>query len=553
MLLRCSLGLMLLASLPSLGVRTNAVRGDVGDEGSRVYQKVLKSVVWIHSTRGGGQAGHRQRLPHRCQASTDPDQLSRRRRQRPGHGALSRFPGRQAGGRAGVLSRTPPQGRHSGQGGCPRPAARPGPDPARGPAGGVPRRCRCRPTGVSPGQSVHSIGNPGGSGALWVYTPGKVRQVYAKNWKSEVDGRTLTFEADVIETDSPTNPGDSGGPLVNDKGELVGVTQGERSMLVCSARSSTSSEVKALLGSRAVRAITGAGTPGAACVRPRHCSRTRPSSSAPTPSEKAIEETARHRQEVEREVVIETYAHGAGKGRGPGQGDEPRGAEQVFPQLGVSPAAQAKGINGVLILICKSPSHLQVQFSERVAVDVRREGHAEDRRIADCQLQGKEIRRRPASGDHGSSARNWLARRSHEALPKFHSVKRSGAPAFVGGWHALRYSAGRGSEPRPAEYLSTSGRATRCARSCSLVTPFGVPQGVPPGRRVIRSRAPSFVGGWHALRYSEGRDCERHEITAYHIFMIGRTCVCGRPPVTWTSCLASTNTFTSLRTPNSGR
>jgi hypothetical protein len=29
-----------------------------------------------------------------------------------------------------------------------------------------------------------------------------------------------------LANNSPTNPGDSGGPLVNDKGELVGVTQG---------------------------------------------------------------------------------------------------------------------------------------------------------------------------------------------------------------------------------------------------------------------------------------------------------------------------------------
>jgi hypothetical protein len=78
-----------------------------------------------------------------------------------------------------------------------------------------------------PGQSVHSIGNPGKSGALWVYTPGKVRQVYNKKWKARLDSKTiLEFQSKVIETDSPTNPGDSGGPLVNDKGELVGVTQG---------------------------------------------------------------------------------------------------------------------------------------------------------------------------------------------------------------------------------------------------------------------------------------------------------------------------------------
>ena len=86
-------------------------------------------------------------------------------------------------------------------------------------------------TSPDPGQTVHSIGNPGKSGALWVYTPGKVRQVYSKRWKAKLDERTIhTFEAKVIETDSPTNPGDSGGPLVNDKGELVGVTQAVRSM-----------------------------------------------------------------------------------------------------------------------------------------------------------------------------------------------------------------------------------------------------------------------------------------------------------------------------------
>ncbi|MFO0826386.1 MAG: serine protease [Gemmataceae bacterium] len=58
-----------------------------------------------------------------------------------------------------------------------------------------------------PGQAVHSLGNPGKSGALWVYTPGKVRQVYSKKWRAQLDERTtLNFQAKVIETDSPTNP-----------------------------------------------------------------------------------------------------------------------------------------------------------------------------------------------------------------------------------------------------------------------------------------------------------------------------------------------------------
>jgi S1-C subfamily serine protease len=80
---------------------------------------------------------------------------------------------------------------------------------------------------VSPGQRVHSIGNPGKSSALWLYTQGSVRQVSHKSWRAGAsDGKAREYEAEVIETQSPTNPGDSGGPLVNDRGELVGVTQG---------------------------------------------------------------------------------------------------------------------------------------------------------------------------------------------------------------------------------------------------------------------------------------------------------------------------------------
>lgn len=77
-----------------------------------------------------------------------------------------------------------------------------------------------------PGQDVHSVGNPGQSGALWVYTPGKVRQVYHHKWQTGTGPDRLDLDAKIVETQSPINRGDSGGPLVNNKGELVGVTQG---------------------------------------------------------------------------------------------------------------------------------------------------------------------------------------------------------------------------------------------------------------------------------------------------------------------------------------
>jgi S1-C subfamily serine protease len=93
----------------------------------------------------------------------------------------------------------------------------------------IPGSCqamRLAPRQVLPGQTVHSIGNPGAVGALWAYTSGSVRQVSHKTYASEAGGRVQRFDAEVVETQNPTNPGDSGGPLVDDFGQLVGVTQG---------------------------------------------------------------------------------------------------------------------------------------------------------------------------------------------------------------------------------------------------------------------------------------------------------------------------------------
>jgi tetratricopeptide (TPR) repeat protein len=79
--------------------------------------------------------------------------------------------------------------------------------------------------GPSPGDRVHSVGNPGVSDALWVYTSGTVRQVYRKRL-TYPSGQEV--EANVVETQAPINPGDSGGPVVNDDGELVAVTAAYR-------------------------------------------------------------------------------------------------------------------------------------------------------------------------------------------------------------------------------------------------------------------------------------------------------------------------------------
>jgi hypothetical protein len=79
-----------------------------------------------------------------------------------------------------------------------------------------------------PGQRVHSVGNPGASGALWVYTEGSVRQVYTQKFLARSKDGDAAFEVDarIVETQSPVNSGDSGGPVVNDKGELVALVHG---------------------------------------------------------------------------------------------------------------------------------------------------------------------------------------------------------------------------------------------------------------------------------------------------------------------------------------
>lgn len=75
---------------------------------------------------------------------------------------------------------------------------------------------------VSPGEPIESIGNPGASGALWVYTSGSVRSVYQKKFSSGSGKHDFR----VVETQSPTNTGDSGGPVINRDGELVAISQG---------------------------------------------------------------------------------------------------------------------------------------------------------------------------------------------------------------------------------------------------------------------------------------------------------------------------------------
>ena len=98
---------------------------------------------------------------------------------------------------------------------------------------------------AGPGENVESIGNPGTTDALWVYTSGTVRSVYQKTF------RTGAGEHDfkVVETQAPINSGDSGGPVLNSNGELVAISQAIAPNARLVSYSIDISEVKVFLAS----------------------------------------------------------------------------------------------------------------------------------------------------------------------------------------------------------------------------------------------------------------------------------------------------------------
>jgi hypothetical protein len=105
------------------------------------------------------------------------------------------------------------------------------------------------------GAKIYSIGNPGASDSMWVYTPGDVRNVYTKKWSaSDGGGKRSDHSARIIEATSPVSPGDSGGPCFNDRGEQIGVAQCILDAKVAQGYSTfiDSSEVKAFLSRNAV-------------------------------------------------------------------------------------------------------------------------------------------------------------------------------------------------------------------------------------------------------------------------------------------------------------
>ncbi|MBP3960647.1 trypsin-like peptidase domain-containing protein [Gemmata sp. G18] len=375
----CALLLLTLFAPTALGQPKTEPAPQTVDAGSSVYQKVVRSTVWVHSDRGGGKLatgtgslvdkGRRLVLTNYhvvgdVKAATVyfPEFEGR-------EGKKTISERKYYTDRAGKLGITGEVLELDKQADLALIRIDRVPDGAT--------ELPLAPESPDPGQSVHSIGNPGKSGALWVYTPGKVRQVYSKKWKVKLDERTtVSFEAKVIETDSPTNPGDSGGPLVNDKGELVGVTQGGALDAQSISIFVDLSEVKRLVNRRSVQLLRAGAAPA-----------TQPKDPPKAPREKALEskddgkffgETAWKRvaptaekllKEKNTDFVVETFMT-------PPKGDadkiaalKPAEREKFFKEM-VDARAKELKLHGVYVLVSKKPATLYIEVSKDLPADL---------------------------------------------------------------------------------------------------------------------------------------------------------------------------------------
>jgi Trypsin-like peptidase domain/TPM domain len=337
------------------------------DSGIQVYQNVLKSTVWIHSERGSSLATGSGSLidRRRCMILTNYHVV----------GGIDRatvyFPAYRGG--QVIAERDYYRQRVRGIRGTVK-ARDQQADLAIIQLDSVPDGAQAlvlAPGSPAPGQSVHSIGNPGGSGALWVYTPGRVRQVYHKRWQAELDGRLATFDAKVVETDSATNPGDSGGPLVNDKVELVGVTQGGAAKAQLLSVFVDVTEVQRFLNTQHVRAIR-----PVAGVRDTERAGSSVNEERPVfpikdggeffsaeAEKKANEEIKRVVHRFGRDLLIETYAtvppQDSEKVRAMSSDERKKYFHDWTQKL-----AREKRANGVTILICRNPTYLWVNVAK---------------------------------------------------------------------------------------------------------------------------------------------------------------------------------------------
>ena len=77
---------------------------------------------------------------------------------------------------------------------------------------------------AEPGEKTYTLGNPGVSQGMWIFSEGITRQIF-DDFEISYEGLPPVHAA-VAQTTNPTNPGDSGGPVFNRAAEIIGLTSG---------------------------------------------------------------------------------------------------------------------------------------------------------------------------------------------------------------------------------------------------------------------------------------------------------------------------------------
>ncbi len=161
----------------------------------------------------------------------------------------------------------------------------------------------------------------------------------------------------MIETDSPTNPGDSGGPLVNDRGELVGVTQGGSVDAQSLSLFVDVSEVKRFLATRAVRDVPTLTAPEArADAKPIKDEARFFSAEAVAKANEEIKQIA-HR--YGKELLVETYAAVPEADAARVEAMDAKARDAYFTDW-AKQRERAEKTNGVVVLICRQPTRIIV-------------------------------------------------------------------------------------------------------------------------------------------------------------------------------------------------
>ena len=330
--------------------------------GAKIYKDAVASTVWVHSTRTAGlatgsgtliDAGRRLVLTNYHVVEENPRVTIFFPEYRDGRPIPERTHYTDRAKRLGVRGKVV--------------ALDKGADLAVIQIDAVPEGVKAIAVAVrspEPGELVHSIGNAGKSGALWGYVNGTVRQVYRKKWQAALSKtKTAHFEARVIETDTPTNPGDSGGPLLNDKGELVGVTQGGALNASLVSFFVDASEVKQLLATRDVKDVKGKDEVKPVVKRTEPIAPSDPAKVFDAAKLKALEPKLAELFKANAELVIETYPTAPAEWLDKAKKAKPAERQELYKEWGIERLKAAKS-DGALILVTLDPRVIHVEFPE---------------------------------------------------------------------------------------------------------------------------------------------------------------------------------------------